>query len=440
MSNPRQGYKPASHQSAWRAPALAWALYDFAYSIFIFLFGVRFFSPWIIDQLHRPDWYVGVTQAAAVVAVLFLMPLAGVLADQLGRRKPFLLAFTLAACGGCATLGVLPITGSVVPALVVAGITFSFGQLAFAQFDPLLADVSRPATRGRISGLAVSLGFVGIVFGLAVVGGLVVGEGSKQRAFFPTALLYFVFALPALALVRERRDSARSVRSLRIALPRLGTTLRHVRQHRTAFQFLVGRFLYSDAIVTLGTFLAVYMTRVGGFSDQGKNLVIGTGVLAAAAGALVAGRLVERVGPKRPLLNALPAFSLALMISAIVGEPWTIWLAAPVSGIALGFVWTADRVFMLELAPPELRGQFFALFNLANRTASALGPLIVWSGTVWLLHERTGWLSALGASRVAVAGLAGTAALGWAVIRPLADPGGSFDASVQHSEVGLRNS
>jgi len=109
------------------------------------------------------------------------------------------------------------------------------------------------------------------------------------------------------------------------------------------------------------------------------------------------------------------------LLSAAVGEPWTVWVAAPVLGAALGCVWTADRVFMLRLTPHELRGEFFGFFNLASRVASAFGPLVIWSGLVWLLHQHTGWLSLLGSSRVAVAALALAALTGWAVIRPLSD-------------------
>ena len=76
-----------------RAP-LAWALYDFAYSLFTFLLVVRFFPTWIIDDHGRPDWYVSVTQLVVVIFVLGALPLAGALADQVGRRTPFLVAFT----------------------------------------------------------------------------------------------------------------------------------------------------------------------------------------------------------------------------------------------------------------------------------------------------------------------------------------------------------
>ena len=82
----------------------------------------------------------------------------------------------------------------------------AFGQLALAQYDPLLADVAPRGRRGRVSGLAVALGFVGIVFAIAVVAQGIVGDGSKQRAFAPAALLYAVFAVPAFVWVRERRS------------------------------------------------------------------------------------------------------------------------------------------------------------------------------------------------------------------------------------------
>jgi len=412
----------AAAPSPLRGPTLAWAVYDFAYSLFTFLLVVRFFPAWIIDDHGRPDWYVSVTQVTVVVFVLLVMPLAGALADQLGRRKPFLIAFSLVSASACATLSILPVDGSVLPALVVAAIAVAFAQLAFAQYDPLLADVAEPESYGRVSGLAVALGFAGIIFGLAVVAELIVGEGSKQRAFAPASLLYLAFALPALVLIRERpRARQPAAGAVNRAFGQLAQTLRQMRRYPRVFRFLAGRLFYSEAIATLSAFMAVYMTRLGGFTEREKNVVIGISVLAAALGAITGGRIVEQVGPKRPLLAVLPFFAASVLLSALVGEPWTVWVVSPIVGCALGVVWTADRVFMLRLTPPEVRGQFFGFFNLANRVASALGPLVIWSGTVWLLHQHTHWLSALDASRVALAGLAASALVGWTVIRPVPD-------------------
>ena len=398
-------------------------MYDFAYSAFSFLLLVRFFPTWIINDLDRPDWYVTVTQFAVVVIVVVAMPLAGAFADQVGRRKPMLIAFTLVSAVSAMLLGVVPVDESVLGVLVVAGVAAVAGQLALAQYDPLLADVAPEGARGRVSGWAVGLGFVGIVFALIVIAELIVGEGSKQRAFIPAGIVFVVFALPAFFFVREqpRRGIPDRRAAVRAAWTQIGGSLQQVRRYPRVFRFLGGRFLYSDAIVTLNAFLAVYMARLGGFSERDKNLALGIVVVAAGIGALAAGRLVERYGPKRPLMAVLPAIAGCILLTAVVGRPWTIWALAPVGGVSLGVIWTADRVFMLRLTPEELRGQFFGFFNLANRVASAFAPLVIWSGTIWVLHDSTGWLGELGASRVALVGLAAAAFAGWFVIRPLSD-------------------
>ena len=410
-----------------RDPApLSWAFWDFAYSIFSFLLVVRYFGTWVIDDLGRPDWYVAMTQFVVVLFLVVAMPLSGALADQLGRRKPFLIAFTLVAAASCALLEVIPADGNVLPLLFAAGIAVAFGQLALAQYDPLLADVAPRGRRGRVSGIAVALGFVGIFFALAVVAEGIVGDGSKQRAFAPAAAFFVLFSLPAFFWIRERRHEPSTAtrlegRLIGHAFRQVMRTAQQVRANRDAFQFLIGRFFYSDAIATLSAFLAVYMTRLGGFSETEKNVVIAVSVVGAAIAALTTGRVLGSVGPRAVLLAVLPVFSLLTLLSAAVGEPWTIWLAAPAMGAALGCVWTADRVFMIRLTPLELRGQMFGFFNLASRVASAFGPLVIWSLTIWVLHSYTDWLSLLGATRVALVGLALAAFVGWLVIRPLSD-------------------
>ena len=321
-----------------RDPApLSWAFWDFAYSIFSFLLVVRYFGTWVIDDLDRPDWYVAMTQFVVVLFLVVAMPLSGALADQLGRRKPFLIAFTLVAATSCALLEVIPADGNVLPLLFAAGIAVAFGQLALAQYDPLLADVAPRGRRGRVSGIAVALGFVGIFFALAVVAEGIVGDGSKQQAFAPAGALFVLFALPAFFWIRERRHEPSTAtrlegRLIGHAFRQVMRTAQQVRGNRDAFQFLIGRFFYSDAIATLSAFLAVYMTRLGGFSETEKNAVIAVSVVGAAIAALTTGRVLGNVGPRAVLLAVLPFFSLLTLLSAAVGEPWTVWLAAPGDG------------------------------------------------------------------------------------------------------------
>jgi UMF1 family MFS transporter len=322
-----------------------------------------------------------------------------------------LIAFTLASCASCAMVGVLPTNGSILPVIVTAAASIGFAQMAIAQFDPLLAEVATAERRGRISGLAVSLGFIGTMLGLAVVAGLIVRGGDKQHAFIPLAAVYALCALPALLLVRQQSASEISAGAHRVRTRVWRNNLGGVKR------FLAGRFLYCDALLTVSGFLTVFMHRIGGFSETAQSIVLGAAVLAAAVAAFACGRAAERVGAQMAILAALPPAIVALVGAAVFAEPWSVWVAAPLVGASLGGVWAADRVLMLELAPPALRGELFAYFNLANRVATAFGPLVIWGGTVWLLSEHTAVLSRLDATRVAVALLAATAALGWIFVK-----------------------
>lgn len=403
---------------------IAWALYDLAYTMFTFVVFARFFNTWLINDLHRPDIYLGITQLVTAVGVVVLTPIAGAMADHHGRRKPFLVTFTVAAALGAMAIGVVPVADGVLPALVLSGLCALATQLAFAQYDPMLADVASERDWGRVSGLAVMLGFVGIIVGLVLVGELIVADGDKQGAFIPAGIFYLAFALPCFVFVREHghaRGSVSIATSARASLRRLRQTARDIGSHRPIVRLLAARFLYTDAVGTLNIYLAVYITRVGGFSESQKNLVLALGVAAAGAGALVAGRVIATSGPRRPLLVVLPIYAGALMLTAAFGTRWSVWLLAPVVGAALGTVWTSDRVFMLRLTPPDRRGEMFGFFNLVGRAAAAIGPVLLWGGAIYLLHDRTGWLGELGASRVALGLLACSTIAGFLVLRPLSD-------------------
>ena len=46
------------------------------------------------------------------------------------------------------------------------------------------------------------------------------------------------------------------------------------------------------------------------------------------------------------------------------------------AGVALGGTWTADRPYLMRLAPPKHLGEFYGLFRMAGRFASVIGPLM----------------------------------------------------------------
>jgi len=431
----------AFHEPEHLGPAAwSWAVYDFGYSLFAFVIFARYLSDWLITDLGHPDFVYTSAQAVTALALLILMPLAGVLADVIGRHMPLLMLFTAVACISGGLLSVVsPDIGvlGVLPILALASVCAAATGLAFAQFDPLLAAVAPKRSWGTMSGIAVAMGYVGIVAWLVLLGEKIVGEGNKQQAFFPAAVIFAALAIPAFLFIREPRhvrpgtsageDADNALRPklgiglVGVAFRDLRAAVGRLREQRAILRLLAGRFLYTDAVGTVNIYAVVYVSRLGNFNERDKDNAILLVVAFAGLGAIAAGGLARRFGPRRTLLSIMPLFSAGIMVVAIAGAPWTIWLLSPVVGVSLGTVYAVDRVFMLALTPPELRGELFGFFNLVGRVAQAMGPFVLWGGTIWILHNATGWLTALDASRVSLGLLAISAAAGIWVIRPLDD-------------------
>src|SRR4051812_2323351 len=117
MSIAAVAQRPADR--VYTVPAISWAFYDFANTIFSFAIITRYFNEWILIERDRPDWYVGVMRLIVSLVLVVALPYFGAISDRQGRRKPLLTAFTLAAIAGTALLGLVD---STIVALAVAAL------------------------------------------------------------------------------------------------------------------------------------------------------------------------------------------------------------------------------------------------------------------------------------------------------------------------------
>ncbi len=389
-------------------------LYDFANTIFSFVVVTRYFNDWIVEEQGQPDIYVGLMVAAVSLALVATLPLLGALADRRGRHKPILIVFTLICV---AATGLLGIVESVLLALVVGAIaTFAFNT-SDSQYHPLLSEVAPEKSRARVSGIGVAVGYLGSLTALAAIG-TIATDGHAQRAFIPGALLFGIFALPLFFLVREHREPGE--RPAIGPFKQLAATVRRARREPHG-RLILARFFYVDAIATVLQFMTVYARRTGDFDGRDIDLLLAISTVAAIGGAIGAGLLAQRVGPRRVILATLTMTVAALVIGAGTGSSALLWLLGPLIGIALGSLSAVDRVFLLRLVPEERRGEDFGLYAMVGKLSSGFGPLVLWGGTVLVATELAG-MSKFDASRLAMFVLAGAALVGYAILRPLADP------------------
>ena len=397
-----------------RSATAGWIVYDLANTIFALGVVGLYFPEWMTTR-DLADSNLAVTQAIAGIIVVFAAPWIGARSDHTGARVPALAVTTVVAIGATATLTRGPVWVTFV-ALGIALVALNVGSVVY---DALLPVVSTPNTRGRVSGIGVGVGYFGSFVGLGI--GIVTLDmlgWSHAGTFSALAAAFALFSIPTFLFVRDpvHLPRAGSPPPLRSVVSNLVTSWRKAAEYPDVVRFLIGRFLYTDAINTLiGGFLVIFALEELGLEREGSELLLGVAIVGAILGGIGGGRIVETLGAKRTLRTVLIVWIVtivAAVAAAITSTPGIVVAIGLTGGVALGATWASDRVLMMEVSPPQHLGEFYGLYATVGRFATILGPLL-WALVVDVLG--------LGRS-TAMLVLAGFVASGWWVLRGVAVP------------------
>jgi UMF1 family MFS transporter len=440
MSHPSLQIHGESPLRAARAPWIeraSWALYDFANTIFSMNVASLYFAVWLVADLHASSTVYALGSDISSILVFLSVPLLGAISDARGRRKVWVVGFTVAACAACAMIGVfgqttLPLAGEeviggaalaadwrpgfgafgwVILAFVIANYAY---QAAQPFYNAMMPELVPPEERGRLSGIGTAVGYVGTIVGLLLVAPFVAGKlpllgalpaefvgmlrrvvpftthGGRVSTFVPTALLFLLFSLPLFIFCRDHHPRREHVPiNWRTAFTDVVQTLRDTRDHRGVLRFILASFLYQDAIGTIVSFMALYAVKAMGFAKGAEATLFLVLTVPAVLGSYIAGRLVDRIGARATLVGTVIAWIALLVAMIAVPTQQAFWVVGLLIGLNFGAVPTAERPMLLALVPEGEAGRFFSLMLLSSRAASVAGPLI-WAVTVDLLEPRMG--------------------------------------------------
>ena len=382
VSDPVDPWQPT------RLSVASWATYDLANTIFALGVGSLFFADWLTETAaDLPSWLqrfdepadlaLALTLDIAMVVVIVLGPWIGARSDHRGKRIPYLLPMTLLAVIPTFFIASVGVTASL-GLFAIALVGFNLGSVVY---DALLPDVSTPATVGRVSGIGIGVGYIGSF--IAVLLGALLLDGHGEAAVFKAiAVLFLLFSIPTFLFVKERPRSREPgpAPSLRASVRRLIEAWRKARTYDGVARFLVGRFLYTDAVNTLiGGFLTIYVIEELGFSDSQVQALLAVAIVGAMVGGIGGGRLVDSRGPRWLLHRVLWTWAVAISLGIIAGAADVgslMWVLGVLGGLALGATWAADRVYMQRISPPRHLGEFYGLYATVGRFATILGPLL----------------------------------------------------------------
>lgn len=403
-----QGADPNQQNKNSRRALIAWCFYDWANSAFptvivTFVFAAYYTTAVAVSpEAGTGDWGQAIALSGLLVAVL--APLLGAVADQGGRRKPWIGFFTFIAviCGAALWL-VEPDPSFAFTALVLVAFgnaAFEFGQVFY---NAMLPDVASPKRLGRISGWAWGLGYAGGLVCLALSLVLFISaddpvfsldreKAEQVRIIGPFVAIWFaLFALPLFFFTPDTPASGRPVgEAITQGLRTLVATLRNLPRHGQTGRFLIARMIYTDGLNTLFAFGGLY---AAGTFGMGYEEILIFGILlnvAAGLGAVGFAWIDDLFGAKRTIVISLIALSLSAgLILLVSSKVWFMVLGCAI-GLFIGPAQSASRTLMARLAPPALRTELFGLYALSGKATAFIGPALVGWITVWADSQRAG--------------------------------------------------
>ena len=390
------------------AGRFAWALFDWANSPFTTLIITfvlpAYFATAIVGDQVRAQAIWGYAVGISGLAVAVLSPLLGAIADVGGRRKPWIMGFTLLCMTATALLWFARPSASslafVLACVVVANLGFEFGTTFN---NAMLPDIVSKERLGRLSGWAWGLGYAGGLAALAVAllafvqpatpaFGLDREQAEHVRIVGPLVAAWFgLFAWPLFVFTPDRPGrSLPIVAAIGEGLRTLRCTLEELRARREVPLFLLAHMLYADGLTTLFAFGGIYVAGTFGMS-LAEVIMFGVVLnVTAGAGAFLFGWVDDWIGSRTTATLALSGLILS-SVAAVSAQtrPW-LWVAGCFIGFFVGPVQAASRSLMARLSPPDRQTAYFGLFALSGRATAFVGPLTVAAATDMTSSQRLG--------------------------------------------------
>ncbi len=314
---------------------------------------------------------VGLIEGAAEATALIVKVFSGALSDWWGKRKPLaVLGYSL----GALTKPLFALATSVEP-VIAARLLDRVGKgIRGAPRDALVADIAPPALRGAAFGLRQSLDTVGAFLGPLLAMGLMLLWANNFRAVFWVAVIPAFLCVALLVFgVHEPERPAGAPRTNPIRRDNLCRLSQR-------YWWVVG----IGAVFTLARFSEAFLVlrvQQGGLSLAWVPLVLIVMNAIYALGAYPLGKLADSVKH-----HTLLAWGLGLLIAADMLLAWSdrgpiVWAGIVLWGLHMAMTQGLLATMVADVAPADLRGTAFGMFNLVSGLAMLLASVL--AGLLW---------------------------------------------------------
>jgi maltose/moltooligosaccharide transporter len=337
----------------------------------------NFVLPTILKSFGAPDLVIGLLSSTRSIEGALIQPTVGALSDRVwtrfGRRRPFMLVGVPLSAAffvvGAFVHGLLPLA-------VVIFLFSIFFNVAVDPYTALLADVTPLEHRGWLSGLSIGVQLASSVAFLVIIYFATAdGAGIPLWIYIlVAAILVASFGITTVG-IHESRELADERSGEPRRLP-LGAYLDAVLEHHQAVRYLGTLFVYQFGLNAILPYLVLFIVEDIHETEQVAFGLSAMLLVVTAVGALVFGRLADRIGTRRVLaigwgLLAVSAVG-GVLVTTLVQTVLVVVLAGVGNGAATAVTWP----LLTALIPPERMGVFAGLKAAAESVAIPLSVVV----------------------------------------------------------------
>lgn len=400
----------------------AWALYDFANSVFpavvvAVVFQIYFTGTVVGNEAGEGDWWWGRAVSLSALIVALSAPLLGAIADRSGVRKRFMGIYVLLCVSAVAMFTTLG------PGTVVAGfVLFVIANVGFESslvfYNAYLPDIVPAEKQGWVSGLGFGVGYVGSSLGLLLA--LPFARTQIDIVWIMVAAFFVLFSIPAFRYLPADEPGEMKVgEAAWWGVRNFKAVWLEVVRERELRRFLIAFFFYIDGVLTAIVMTATMADKTFGFtSDQLIYLFLAVQV-SALTGAFVMAKPTDSLGPKKVLSGILFLWAAVVVSIYFVDTKAVFAGLVLVGGFGLGSVQAASRAFMASLIPDGRESEMFGFYALCGKSSSVIGPMVFGYVAV----------STGGNQKLAVMALSLLFVIGWVLLQRVNDPRAAVSAT-----------
>jgi UMF1 family MFS transporter len=364
--------------------------------------GTVYFSQWIVVENHVPDLWFSLTFILSTALLVLIAPYFGVKVDTTGKRKYYLFILTALIVLSGALIEVFgrSVTDRntrIILTLIAYGALNFFYQLALLVYNTYLKDITEEKFFGKVSGFGGGIGTIGSIIGiivtLPIVEGMIHLFGTGRiNVFIPAAILCLVVSIPMLLISHRHQEKVFPAdvdkqKNYFAIWAQIWHDLRNISEYPGVTRMLIAFYFFSDAILTLQLYSAIYLDRILHIDDALKIFIFFLVFGGFSVGAVFGGWLGDKFGQKKIMIQSLVLTALTIFLISFTSKLSIYYILFALFGLANGSVFATVRALFSVMIPYHKKGQFFGLYSLSERFASIIGPA-AWGILVFLLPDR----------------------------------------------------